>query len=104
MIFKGASRPATYICDETLHVTTVCHISGLQATTVTYNAALVERSGVAHFLAEVCLNLCESVCWFTGSPPSQGLKLTQDGNTKLMVLKALHTLSSSGIYIMYNYT
>ena len=26
---------------------------GLQATTVTYNAALVERSGVAHFLAEV---------------------------------------------------
>ena len=28
-------------------------ISGLQATQMTYNAALVERSGVARFLAEV---------------------------------------------------
>jgi hypothetical protein len=52
-------------------------VEGLQATTTTYNVALVERSGVAHFIAE-------------------GLKMTRDGHTKLTVLKALQSLASSG--------
>ncbi|CAI8001807.1 Cilia- and flagella-associated protein 69 [Geodia barretti] len=50
---------------------------GLQATAVTYNAALLEQSGVVHYLAEA-------------------LKLTQDPYTKLTILRALQTLSVSG--------
>ena len=46
-----ASRPTGHLVMT--HCIFMCCILGLQATNVTYNAALVERSGVARFLAEV---------------------------------------------------